>query len=242
MSSFNKTEYHSNNPEQGVSVIQNVGGDNKSHSHSYFKQANKRNQTVADTNNKIKNKLSHNISSLQEKKYAGRKQVQVSLTQKDLQTDEADILNGETDAFVELEMEYDVEGGDAEEYEAELERRRISQRLQVLEKETQYAKEESLQLKLLANVGKDDFNRHRASVQARPPETIAYELYLIEHDRRLANCDEYEELTEDDVDIARMLYAEECEDQRLQDEIENRADQRLQDEIENWRADAMEDN
>ena len=46
MSSFNKTEYHSNNPEQGVSVIQNVR-DNKSHSNIYLKQVDKRNQAVA---------------------------------------------------------------------------------------------------------------------------------------------------------------------------------------------------
>jgi hypothetical protein len=246
MSSFNKTEYHSNNPEQGVSVIQNVR-DNKSHSNIYLKQVDKRNQAVAvaDTNNnipnKLKNKLSNNIP-LQEKKSAVRKQV--SLTQKDLQTHDADILNGETDAFAELELEYDVEG-DAEEYEAEMERRILSQRLRVLEKETQYAKEESLQLQLLEDVGKDDFNRHSARVllaqsvktDSNSPET-AYELYLKfenlnhEHEGRLANCDEYE-VTENDVDIAEMLYEEECAEQR--------ADQRLQDEIENRRAEAMEE-
>jgi len=140
MSSFNKTEYHNNHPEQGVSVMGDVR-DNKSHSNTYYKQVDKRNQLS-------------NLQGAGHGTQLKRPTKQVSLTYQNLCADMANTQLGDEDAYAELEMDYDIEG-DAEEYEAEMARRRRS----VLEKEFQDLQEEHRRLQLLLVAGKDDYNR-----------------------------------------------------------------------------------
>ena len=59
--SFDKNEYLINNPEQGVAIAQSVR-DNKSHSKTYFKQVNARDQKLAETINKLPNKMKNQLT------------------------------------------------------------------------------------------------------------------------------------------------------------------------------------
>lgn len=113
MSSFNKTEYHSQNPEQGVSLLRIVR-DDKSHSNTYFKQVDMRNQTLTDTINslpsKLKNKLSLDVPLQHKKAQSLRLKIdrpKQVLSHINYYTDMEDTLDGEADAFAEMEMNYD---------------------------------------------------------------------------------------------------------------------------------------
>lgn len=59
--SFDKNEYLNNNPDQGIAISQSVR-DSKSHSKTYFKQATARDQKLAETINKLPNKMKNQLA------------------------------------------------------------------------------------------------------------------------------------------------------------------------------------
>jgi hypothetical protein len=262
MSSFNKTEYHNNHPEQGVSVMGDVR-DNKSHSNTYYKQVDKRNQLP-------------NLQGAGHGTQLKRPTKQVSLTYQNLCADMANTQLGDEDAYAELEIEYDIEG-DAEEYEAEMARRSLGQRLRVLEKEIQDVQEEEGRLQLIQDAGKNDYiHRQGAGVLAGEMRHLEmkYTLVAMDDDKmdrheahlhNLASLDEYyASLVNNDAEYEFWLQFEineyECgnhvdvvvrcnDDDNVatncavddEDRYEYDADDRMQDEIENRREEAMEE-
>jgi hypothetical protein len=177
MSTFNKTEYHNNNPEQGISAMQDVR-DGKSHSNTYLKQADKRNQihTVPVLVETMRHLKTNRVA-----------------TSRDLQTDMAETMDGEADAFADLETVYDVEG-DEEAYEAEMARRELVKRLREVEKDVQDAKQEKQQMRLIEKTGKTDVERGLKKIN-----TDAFEAFVLAMEKARED-DEEEEEDDDGVD------------------------------------------
>jgi hypothetical protein len=179
MSIFNKTEYHNNNPEQGISVMQDVR-DGKSHSNTYLKQVDKRNQ----------------IHTQDPRLTTTRRVVANSpIPSRELQ----ETMDGEADAYAELEIEYDVEGDDVA-YEAEMARRDLVKRLREVEKEFQDAKQEKQQLRLIEKTGKTDVEARQKLQRTHSPDTKHFDAFALA--MKKYNEDTSDEDTSDNEDTS----------------------------------------
>ena len=259
MSNFNKTEYHNNNPDQGISVMQDVR-DGKSHSNIYLKQVDKRNQIHTQDPRLSTTQTTHRVVANSPIRESPSRELQ-------------ETMDGEADAYAELEIEYDVEGDDVA-YEAEMTRRDFVKRLREVEKEFQDAKQEKQQMRMIEKTGKTDVEA-RQKLQYSP-DTKHFDAFVLAMEKarkcREEDDDDNDDQEDDELDnfimaienltprfesdvnlcsqhygdqelMAGGIASEEDMEEYYREQRERMEDagERLQDEVENRGEDAMDD-